>query len=238
MVDVIQIVSGLAGFAPALALLFYTLREYTYPRAQKPYFDDRKIFAFFALGIVLGMVMFAFEVYGQSASTEETLIVLVLGFALMEELFKLVILNFPRFQRKVDTAFYGLSMGLGISSTFTFATVYSSLLGLEDPGALEMAAFSLLGLQLVLMHGATTAMIGVGVARGNIKPYFSEAVLVHLGYGLLMIPFFDPHPPLDIIGLAGATAVVVYAYQKVHRLSLPVLIADAKKGRKAKKIKK
>jgi len=238
MVDVAQVVSGVAGFAPALALLFYTLRNYTYPRVDKPYFDDRKIFAFFALGIVLGMIMFAFEVYGQSASAEETLIALVLGFALMEELLKLVILNFPRFQRKVDTAFYGLSMGLGISSTFTFATVYSSLLGLEDPGALEMAAWSLFGLQFVLMHGSTTALIGIGVARGKVKPYFSEAVLIHLGYGLLMIPFFDPHPPFDIIGLAAATAVVVYGYQKVHRLSLPVLVADAKKGRKAKKIKK
>lgn len=232
MADIVSIVSGIAGFGPAVALLYYTLRDYTYPKVEKPFFDDRKVFAFFALGIVLGMVIFAFESWGQTVSTAETLLVLVVGFAAMEELMKLVILNFPRFQRKVDTAFYGLALGLGISATFTFATIYASALSVEHITAVEMAAFALLGLQLVLLHGSTTTFIGIGVTRGDVKGYMAEALLIHMGYNLLMIPFFMyevVEPPLNLLGLAAASVVVLYAYLKVHRLSLPLLIRDAKR---------
>jgi hypothetical protein len=238
MADIVMIVSALAGFAPAMGLMFYTLRNYTFPNVKKPFFDDRKVFAFFALGIVLGMVLFAFERWGQMTSTRETIIVLIVGFALMEESMKLVILNYPKFQRKVDTAFYGLSFGLGISATFTFATIYASAMGLEEPSAVDMTAYALLGLQFVLLHGATTTFIGIGVARGDIKPYFSEALLIHIGYNMLMIPFFMYdifEPPLNLFGLGAAYAVVVYGYVKIHRLSLPVLIQDARRLSQQKK---
>lgn len=241
MADIITIASAAAGFAPALALLFFTLRKYTYPAVEKPYFDDKKLFAFFALGIVLGMVLFAFESWGKTASTNETIVLLILGFAVMECLMKLIILNFPRFQRKVDTGFYGLSMGLGISSTYTFASVYVSAMSLETVTAADMVILSMVGFQLVLLHGATTAFIGIGVARGDVKPYLAEAMLVHIAYNLFMVPIFMFEifkPPLDLIGLVAASAVVVYAYTKVYRLSFPVLIQDALKGQKKKKAKK
>jgi len=215
-----------------MALLFYTLKDYTYPAVQKPYFDDRKIFAFFAFGIVIGMVLFAFESWGQTSSSTETLIVLIVGFAVMECLLKLVVLNLRRFHRKIDTGFYGLSFGLGIAATYTFATVYVSAMAVADVTVFDMVAFSLLGVQLVLLHGSTTAMIGIGVARGQVKPYFSEALLIHMGYNMLMVPFFMYEivtPPLNYLGLVAASVVVIYAYVKVHRLSLPVLIQDAKR---------
>ncbi|HIH00598.1 TPA: hypothetical protein HA259_00695 [Thermoplasmata archaeon] len=232
MADTVMIVSAIAGFAPAMALMFFTLRDYTFPAVEKPFFDDRKIFAFFALGIVIGMLLFAFEEWGRTASSTETMIVLIVGFAVMEESMKLVALNYPKFQRKVDTAFYGLSFGLGISATFTFATIYASASGLESPSAIDLTGYTLLGLQFVLLHGATTTFIGIGVARGEIKPYFSEALLIHIGYNMLMIPFFMYdvfQPPLNLLGLAAAYAVVVYAYVKIHTLSLPVLVQDAKR---------
>jgi hypothetical protein len=231
MADTVMIVSAIAGFAPAMGLMFYTLRDYTFPSVKQPFFDDRKIFAFFALGIVLGMLLFAFEEWGRTASAPETMIALIVGFALMEESLKLVVLNYPKFQRKVDTAFYGLSFGLGISATFTFATIYASAAGLESPRAIDLAAYTLLGLQFVLLHGATTTFIGIGVARGEIKPYFSEALLIHIAYNMLMVPFFMYdvfEPPLNLLGLGAAYAVVIYGYVKIHRLSLPVLIQDAK----------
>ncbi len=232
MADLLGIVSGIAAFGPAMALMFYTLKDYTYPAVEKPFFEDRKLFAFFAFGIVIGMVLFAFEAWGQTASSMNTLLVLIVGFGLMESLLKLIVLNLKRFQRKVDTAFYGLSFGLGISATYTFATIYVSALALESVQVTDMIAYSLLGLQLVLLHGSTTALIGIGVARGDVKGYFSEALLIHIGYNLLMVPFFMYEivtPPLNLVGLAAASAVVIYGYTKVHRLSLPVLVQDAKR---------
>lgn len=233
----ISIAAGIAGFGPSMALLFYTLKDYTYPAVQQPFFDDRKIFAFFAFGIVIGMVLFAFESWGQTVSSVETLLVLIVGFAVMECLLKLAVLNLRRFQRKVDTGFYGLSFGLGIAATYTFATVYASAISVEDVSVVEMLAFGLLGVQLVLLHGSTTALIGIGVARGQVKPYTSEALLIHMGYNLFMVPFFMYEviePPLNYLGLAAASAVVIYGYYKVHTLSYPVLVQDAKKLQKKK----
>jgi len=230
MVDLIQIASAIAGFGPPLFLLYYTMKDYTFPRVKEPFFDDSKIFKFFALGIVLGMVIFAFEEWGVFSTSGETVIIYVVLFAVMEEGMKLVILNFPRFQRRVDTAFYGLSLGLGIAMTLTFATVYSSLLDVTNPGILEVVVFSLLGIQLVLLHGSTTTLIGIGVVRGEVKGYFVEALLLHLGYGLLMV-LFDPKIDIiwNIAGVAGASAIVIYGYYKVHNLSLPALVRDAKR---------
>jgi len=229
MVDSLQITSAIAGFGPSIALLYYTVSKYTYPKVKKPFFDDTKIFKFFALGIVLGMIIFALEDWGQGA--DETLVASAVLFAVMEELMKLVILNFPRFQRKVDTAFYGLTLGLGIATTYTFASVYVSLTNpeLENPGLLEMVGYSLLGLQFVFLHGATTTMIGVGVVRRELRAYVSEALLVHLGYNLLMIVFFAEIEPWSLMGLGAASALVVYAYYRIHTQSLPALIRDAKR---------
>ncbi len=232
MVDTLQIVAVVAGFGPAMGLLFFTLRDYTFPHVEKPYFDDRKLFAFFALGIVLGMVVFAFENWGGTIASDYTFLGLVLGFAVMEELMKLVILNFPRFQRKIDTAFYGLSLGLGIAATFTFASVYTFLLDVSNVTALEVGVVCAMGLLFVLLHGSTTTLIGVGVARGDVRGYLPEALLIHVLFGLTYESFFLTSiipEPLNLLGLAGAAMVVVYGYMRIHRLSLPVLVKDAKR---------
>jgi len=238
MVDYVQLASAAAGFAPAMALMYYTLRDYTFPKVEKPFFDDRKLFAFFALGVVLGMLLFAFERWGGAIAGAETLLALIMGFALMEELMKLIVLNFPRFQRKVDTAFYGLSLGLGIASTFTFATVYVFILDVPNIQPTDTVAIFFLGLLFVLLHGSTTAIIGVGVARGETKGYFLEALVVHVVFGILYESFFVVElipSPLNLLGLAGAAAVVTYSYQKVHRQYLPNLVKDAKRLAQKKK---
>lgn len=232
MVDYIQIAAGIAGFGPAMGLMYFTLRNYTYPKVEKPYFDDRKLFAFFALGIVLGMLVYAFEVYGQTISSSYTALILIMGFAVMEELMKLIILNFPRFQRKVDTAFYGLSMGLGIAATYTFASVYVYLYDIGGrPEVAELVAASLLGVLFVLLHGSTTTLIGIGVARGDVRGYLSEALLIHLVFGLLYEAFFAKilGHNWNLVWLVGAALVAGFGYWKIHTLSLPVLIKDAKR---------
>lgn len=238
MVDILQLVSAAAGFGPAMFLMYFTLRNYTFPKVEKPFFDDRKAFMLFALGVVLGMVLFAFETWGMSVGVAETVLVLILGFALMESLLKLIILNYPRFQRKVDTAFYGLALGLGMASTFTFASVYVFLLDIGDPTFAEGAAVVLVGMLFVLLHSSTAAIIGVGVARGDVKGYFPEALLIHVAFALMYESFFFVDilvPPLNLIGLMGATAVVVYGYQKVHRQLLPGIARDANRLAQKKK---
>jgi len=40
MVELTDILLAAASFGPALLLMFLTLREYTFPRVEKPFFDD------------------------------------------------------------------------------------------------------------------------------------------------------------------------------------------------------
>ena len=75
MVDSLQITSAIAGFGSSIALLYFTMSGYTFPKVKQPFFDDSKIFKFFALGIVLGMVIFGFESWGKP--TGEILVALV-----------------------------------------------------------------------------------------------------------------------------------------------------------------
>jgi len=232
MADIIQVVSLVAGAAPAFGLMYFTLKNYTFPAVEKPFFKERKVFMFFALGIIIGVIVFAFEDWGNRYAGPETAIALILGFAVMEELMKLVVLNYPRFQRRVDTAFCGVGFGLGIAATFTFAMIYVFLLDVGNVQVVDVVAGSLLGFLFVLLHGSTTGLIGVGVARGEAQAYFIEAILIHLGFAFFYQSFFAVElvpPPVNLVGLGIAAAIVVWAYRRMHSEALPALIKDAKR---------
>ena len=97
-----MLIAGAIGFAPAMILMFWTLRDYTYPKVEKPFFEDKKAFGLFAVGMVIGVI-----IYSAQSWFALDLVLIALLFALVEELVKLMILNFSRFQRKLDTSFYG-----------------------------------------------------------------------------------------------------------------------------------
>jgi hypothetical protein len=86
-----------------------------------------------------------------------------------------------------------------------------------------------LAVQFSLLNGATGAIIGVGVAKSLPFSYFSQAVLYHLAFNLLMIGFYLPSMPVpfNYIALMAATFVVIYAYWQVHFRVLPNLISKA-----------
>lgn len=224
------ILSGILGFAPAMALLFYTLRPYAYPAVPQPFFDDRKVFFLFALGIPLGMFLFAVQGLVSAGSTFEYVPIAVLLYSTTIALLFQVILNFRRFQRKIDTAFYGVSFGLGFGAAFAFGMVetFSLTVGGLERGDLVLAA--VLGIQTVFLFGALGGFIGVGCARGRWVGYLAEALLYLLVANLLLIPFFDPALyPWGLLALAAALAVPLFAYWRLHTEALPWLIRDAKR---------
>ena len=58
--------------------------------------------------------------------------------------------------------------------------------------------------------------------------YFSQAVLYHLAFNLVMIGFYLPLPvPFNYVALVAATGVVVYSYWHIHYRVLPDLISTA-----------
>jgi len=222
--------SALFGFAPAIALLFYTLRPYTYPAVPQPYFDDRKAFLLFAIGIPLGMLLFIIQGLVSAGQSFEYVPLLVLSYSTVVALLFQIILNLRRFQRKVDTAFYGVTLGLGVGATFAYGMVESFSLRAGGLAGADIVLAAALAFQTVALFGALGGFIGIGCARGRWIGYLAEALLYLLLTNLLLIPFFEEELyPWSLLALAGAVAVPSFAYFRLSRDGLPWLIRDAKR---------
>ncbi|HVO77570.1 MAG TPA: hypothetical protein VMS79_01745 [Methanomassiliicoccales archaeon] len=231
------LIAGAIGLGPILFLMYYTLKSYTFPVVEKPFFDDRRIFLFLAIGLIVGVVVWFFE-FGFYFGD----VIVALAFAVIEELVRLVILNFKRFQRKLDTVFIGLVLGLGMGGAIATGNVFaslSSLAGLIGPA--DIAILILVSIQLGTLGGATGATIGAGVAKSLPFSYFAQAAMVHIAVNLIMIGFYLSGDLLiGSIFLVIATAIPAYYYWYVHTRLIPNLVKGEVKryGKKAKKIKK
>jgi hypothetical protein len=218
-----MLLAGAIGIAPALALMYWTMKDYTYPKVEKPFFDDRKLFPMLAVGMMVGVVIYIVQ-----NSFNMALVLFALIFAVIEELVKLLILNFKRFQKKLDTPFYGLVLGLGIGSMMGFGAVWVSMLSLASGGqALNLEDYVILAvvaIQFVVLNGATGAIIGIGSARGYPFNYFANATLTHIAVNLVMIGFYSFPDFWRYVCLIGATGIAVFAYWQMHRRTLPDLI--------------
>jgi hypothetical protein len=224
--DWTMMLAAALGVGPALALMFWTLRDYTYPKVERPFFDDRKLFLMLAVGMVIGVIVYVLQSYFDLGY-----LLFALLFAVFEELIKLVILNMPRFARKLDTSFYGLSLGLGIGSTMAFGAVFYTIQQSDGLGIEGWLTVIVLGVQMVLLHASTGAMIGTGTARGEVRGYFAQAGLLHIGFNLLMaVPLNFDNIYLAWTSVVLATLLVVYYYLQVHRHLLPAVVRDALKA--------
>ena len=220
-------IAGAIGFAPAILLMFYTLKNYTYPVAERPFFDDRKVFFMFAVGIMIGVVLASINYLFVSGDAGSLLIYAVL-FALVEEMAKFVILNMRRFLQKLDTTFYGVTLGLGIGSTTGFGAAFFALTQLNgQAGPLDYVFLVLLATQLVLLHGATATTIAIGSARGNPWPFLIQAILVHLAVNLLMVPYYLGESPLGYISFALALGFLAFYYRHVYGTMIPDVVSEA-----------
>jgi hypothetical protein len=222
-----MMIAGAMGFAPALALMYYTLKNYTYPAVERPFFDDRKVFFMFAVGIMVGVILAAVE-YIFSSTDVGSLMLYAILFALVEELAKFVILNLRRFLQKLDTTFYGVTLGLGIGSTTGFGAAFFALNALQgQAGPLDYLFLILLATQLVLLHGSTTTTIAIGSARGNPWPFLMQAVMVHLAVNLLMVPYYLGEVPLGYISFALSLGFLAIYYRHVYGTMIPDVVSEA-----------
>jgi hypothetical protein len=222
-----MMIAGAIGFAPAIALMFYTLKNYTYPAVERPFFDDRKVFFLFAVGIMIGVVLASINYLFMSGDAG-ALILFAILFAVLESLAKFVILNMKRFLQKLDTAFYGVTLGLGIGSTTGFGAAFFALNALQGlVGPLDYLFLVLLAIQMVLLHGATTTTIAIGAARGNPWPFLIQAIMVHLAINLLMVPYYLGESPLGFISFALALGFLALYYRHVYGTMIPEVVSEA-----------
>lgn len=217
-----SLIAAAIGFAPAIALMLWTLQPYTYPKVERPYFSDPTLFGLFAVGIIIGVALYAVSVFFG-------FYYFVVAFVL-EEAVKLLVLNLPRYQRRADVPFYGFGLGAGMASALAFGAINIALTNVQ-PDAGSLVLLAVYSVMLSLLHVSTGTTIGIGVAKGQPFTFFGQATVVHLAFALLIFPFSQiPETGESFLAYAlfavAAVFVAAYFYLLQHRL-LPAYVREA-----------
>jgi len=170
MSSVLPQASLFLGVIPALILLYISLKGY------EGYYKDKTIFLTFVLGLITGFIAALIEIYTIAVG-----ILFIVLFPLLEQLFKTMILNLRRLQRKKETVIYGLSLGLGFGSIFTPVSII--IANIQPESNLVTLALTVIGsVGLILLHAATGLLVGYGVYQEKLAKYFIIALLLLLPY--------------------------------------------------------
>jgi len=225
--DLLSLLAGALGIGPALLVMYYTLAEYTYPKVERPFFDDRKVFMMLTLGLLLGVILATVRLVFYMGDA-----IVVVFYSLMVMLVLLVILLMKRFAARLDTAFYGMSLGLGMGATMAFQLGYRVLNGfVKEGGAVPLEAYVIVtvwSLQIVLIMAVSATLIGIGSARGKPWPFFGQALLMFVTYNLLLIPMYTlGDDPLTYVTFVMATIFTVFTFYYIKAKSLPELVREA-----------
>jgi hypothetical protein len=215
------------GIIPALLLWFFALKGY------EGLTKDKTLFLIFVIGILIGVVsaVARFFVY-----VYPLVILLIVIFAFFDQLFKTIVLNIGRLQRKKETAIYGLSLGLGFGASFTPFLILAG--GISEQDTMFFLVLVFIGaIGYTLFHAATAAIIGFGVYKGKLVKYLLTAIILQLPFNAILdITRFteDPIYPYSQIGLlVFGLAIYLYVILKI----MPNLLKESDKRKRSKKTK-
>lgn len=212
------------GIIPALFFLYIALKGY------EGYYKDKTIFLTFIIGIVLGILAAIIRLL---INPLPLMIVYVILFAFLEQLFKTIVLNIGRLQFKKETAIYGLTLGLGFGSSFTpFLVIAGSLSGQSSSTFLMLVALGSLG--FILFHAASGILIGYGIFAGKMTKYLFFAILLQIPFNaitdltridLIINSYY--YPLYQTLIVVYGAIIFIYVLKKV----LPNIL-DESQGRK------
>jgi hypothetical protein len=208
------------GIIPALILLYISLKGY------EGYFKDKIIFLTFVAGIVAGFISVIIETYASNIG-----ILFIVLFPIIEQLFKTIILNIGRFQKKKETTIYGLSLGLGFGSIFTPFSMITSNIQTSDLYLIVVVIIGSIG--IILLHGATGVCIGYGVYSGKLQKYFLLSIILHLP--LTSLIFLTTLLKIEYLQI-GLTIYGLIVYWYITKNIMPKILLQ-QKSRKRGNIK-
>jgi len=168
--DVLPQASLFLGIIPALLILYICLKGY------EDYYKDKTIFITFIAGIILGFIAAFVQFYFFGL-----VIISLISLSIFNQLFKTIILNLGRFQRKKETPIYGLSLGLGFGSSFTPFMLIAASASTYIPNNIYILSLIALGsLGIIFFHAGTGAYIGYGVYTGNLYKKLILSIVLEL----------------------------------------------------------
>ena len=215
-------IAFIVGIAPAMILMWVSLRRFDYPLAPKSLFDDRRVFFAFAVGLGFGAISSSLTYAISTAGLG--IVVPLIAAALFEESFKLVYLNRKGYRGRFDATFYGLSLGVGSAAALSMASVYNAnRFLLLSPQLLQLAtALVLFSISMTTILASTGALIGFGSAQEKVLGYFVRAFLTRFSHLAILLFFFVGTD--DILSWSSLAASLVFAgivYAFVYREVLP-----------------
>ncbi len=230
-------IAAVIVFAPALLLLYYTLKGYTYPAVEDPFFKDSTVFTIFAVGLIEGFVISAFYVKMDMSN-----IFIGVLFAAIQVLLILVVLNLKRFHRKSDTVFYGFSLGMGQGVGMAFGIAASLLSVFEEAADVDVytwAVIVVITAQELLLMSSVGATVGEGVARLSLWEFTLQGLMV-CTLAMIFWTFAVMGVeswywiPMSVLSFAVSA---YYFYKKIH-LGLSSLVSEVLRieGKKRKDV--
>ena len=176
--DSAMMIAAAVSFIPTLLLFYYVLRGYTYPVVEEPFFKDSTVITLLFIGLIEGFLISAF--YMMFADAWKNVLIGV-GFAIVQVLAVLVVLNLKRFHGKSDTVFYGFGLGLGQGTGMSFGVAAMFINASGGMAGMDVLSWALLivfiASELLLMCSVGTN-VGEGVARLRFGEFCMQALLV------------------------------------------------------------
>lgn len=203
----------ISGIIITLVILWLSLRRY------EGYFSEKKLFLSFLAGMAMGFVVIVIEFL----TSEINLLMAILVFPTIEQLSKLMILNYRAYREKRDAPIYGLAVGLGFGAIFVPISALVMIKGQVLDISFILASL-LGGLAIIFLHGVTGSMLGYGVCYMDGErrwQYFALSVIATIPVRpILVIPFSIIYMAAVIL-LAYAVIIYLYATPKLLVLALP-----------------
>lgn len=206
------------GIIPALIVLYIGLKGY------EGHYRDKIIFLTFIVGIIIGIASAVIELFTRNIG----LIIYIILFPILEQLFKTIILNLRRFQEKQETTIYGFALGLGFGSVFTPVAIFFG--NFQD--IISMIAAMTGSFGITLFHAATGIFIGYGVYTNKLTKYLSLSILLHLVITIVIgVTNLLEIGYMQIILILYGLAVFWYALKRV----MPRILEETQRRKRTQK---
>jgi len=171
------------GFILAFGFLTHTLIRY------EDYLDDKKLARGFMFGFGSAVIAYIMEQVGffsfavQDVSRDSSLaFISIFGIAFLHTALKGMALSRSSFWDGKDwnIPFYGAAFGFTFGAVYVTVIISKTLKSGEVDGIVEPILLFLLALGMILFQGSTSIIMGWGIPKQKLVPYFVKLSIAHI----------------------------------------------------------
>jgi membrane-associated HD superfamily phosphohydrolase len=232
-------VAFMIAIVPAITVLYFTLKRY------ERYLNDKHLFFSIITGLFLGILVSVFHLAisasGALTGSIFNFVLIIISFAIFENIVKVVFVQLSRFERKFEVTFYGATFGLILGSSITMGRTYAIFS--QDIAIYDIIGIGLFAVAILFMNGGMGAYIGYGHHKSDMRWTMISAVFISMPFNLFLFlwytfqfywPGSSDNPMLVAIAMVYGVGVFIYMYNRVLPAALPLkhkreLLKEARK---------